>query len=37
LREIAGRLESVANIAVIRLGESDIVRHPLVGEMLAAL
>ena len=37
LREIAGRLESVANIAVVRLGESDIVRHPLVGEMLAAL
>ena len=37
LREIAGRLERVGNIAVIRLGEADIVRHPLVGEMLSVL
>src|SRR5438105_7988237 len=37
LREIAGRLERVESIAVVRLGEADIVRHPLVGEMLAVL
>jgi phosphate starvation-inducible PhoH-like protein len=37
LREIAGRLEQVENIAVVRLGDADIVRHPLVGEMLAVL
>jgi len=37
LRDIAGRLERVESIAVIRLGEADIVRHPLVGEMLSVL
>ena len=37
LREIAARLERVETIAVVRLGEADIVRHPLVGEMLAVL
>ena len=37
LREIAGRLDNVAGIAVIRLDERDIVRHPLVGEMLGVL
>ena len=37
LREIAGRLERVESIAVVRLGEADIVRHPLVGEMLGVL
>jgi phosphate starvation-inducible PhoH-like protein len=37
LRDIAGRLERVESIAVVRLGEADIVRHPLVGEMLSVL
>jgi phosphate starvation-inducible PhoH-like protein len=35
--EIARRLEAVPEIAVIRLDETDIVRHPLVGEMLGVL
>src|ERR1041385_1442470 len=34
ITEIARRLEPIAEIAVIRLGEADIVRHPLVGSML---
>src|SRR5919108_6004459 len=37
LTEIARRLEPVANIAVVRLGDRDIVRHPLVGDMLTVL
>lgn len=37
LGEIARRLEQVAEIAVIRLGEPDIVRHPLVASMLTVL
>ncbi len=37
LGEIARRLEQVDEIAVIRLGEADIVRHPLVGSMLTVL
>jgi phosphate starvation-inducible PhoH-like protein len=37
LTEIATRLEHVSEIAVIRLGEADIVRHPLVGSMLTVL
>jgi phosphate starvation-inducible PhoH-like protein len=37
LAGIAGRLERVSGIAVIRLDERDIVRHPLVGEMLTVL
>jgi phosphate starvation-inducible PhoH-like protein len=37
LAEIARRLEPIANVAVLRLGEGDIVRHPLVGEMLPVL
>ncbi len=37
LGEIAARLERVAEIAVIRLGEADIVRHPLVAGMLTVL
>ena len=37
LREIAARLERVETISVVRLGEADIVRHPLVGEMLGVL
>ena len=35
--EIAHRLEEISGIAVIRLTEQDIVRHPLVGEMLTVL
>ena len=35
--DIARRLEAVPGIAVIRLTDRDIVRHPLVGEMLTVL
>jgi phosphate starvation-inducible PhoH-like protein len=35
--DIARRLEQVSEIAVIRLGETDIVRHPLVASMLTVL
>jgi phosphate starvation-inducible PhoH-like protein len=37
LAEIARRLEPISGIAVIRLGDRDIVRHPLVGDMLTVL
>jgi phosphate starvation-inducible PhoH-like protein len=37
LGEIASRLERVSEIQVIRLGEGDIVRHPLVASMLTVL
>src|SRR5207253_5495296 len=37
LAAIARRLDLVPQVAVIRLGEGDIVRHPLVGEMLTVL
>ena len=37
LADIADRFEQLDNIAVVRLGESDIVRHPLVAEMLHVL
>jgi phosphate starvation-inducible PhoH-like protein len=37
LADIARRLEAVKNIAVVRLNETDIVRHPLVAEMLMVL
>ena len=37
LARTAERLEAVSNIAVVRLGDSDIVRHPLVAEMLGVL
>jgi phosphate starvation-inducible PhoH-like protein len=37
LRDIGDRLSRVESIAVVRLGEADIVRHPLVGEMLGVL
>jgi phosphate starvation-inducible PhoH-like protein len=37
LGDIATRLERVPEIAVIRLGEADIVRHPLVAGMLTVL
>jgi len=37
LATIAHRLEAISNIAVIRLKSCDIVRHPLVSEMLDVL
>jgi phosphate starvation-inducible PhoH-like protein len=37
LTAVADRLEPLANVAVIRLGEADIVRHPLVASMLGVL
>jgi len=37
LAEIACRLEPIAEIAVVRLGDGEIVRHPLVADMLAVL
>jgi len=37
LRSVAEKLEAVANIAVVRLADRDIVRHPLVAEMLGVL
>jgi phosphate starvation-inducible PhoH-like protein len=37
LHTVADKLEGVANIAVCRLTETDIVRHPLVASMLGVL
>jgi len=37
LDEIANRLDRVAEVEVVRLGELDIVRHPLVASMLTVL
>ena len=37
LAEAAERLESLADVAVVRLADVDIVRHPLVAEMLGVL
>jgi phosphate starvation-inducible PhoH-like protein len=37
LGPVAERLEAVGNIAVVRLADRDIVRHPLVAEMLGVL
>ena len=37
LTEVARRLEPITDVAVIRLGDGDIVRHPLVADMLAVL
>ena len=37
LRDIADRLERVDGVAVVRLTDADIVRHPLVAGMLGAL
>jgi phosphate starvation-inducible PhoH-like protein len=37
LASIAEKLETVKNIAVCRLGDADIVRHPLVASMLGVL
>jgi phosphate starvation-inducible PhoH-like protein len=35
--EMAKRLEAVDGVSVVRLGDTDIVRHPLVASMLAVL
>ena len=37
LASVAERLEQVDEIAVVRLGDGDIVRHPLVASMLGVL
>ena len=37
LSDIAERLEAVADIAVVRLADRDIVRHPLVASMIGVL
>ncbi len=37
LDQVADRLDKLENVAVIRLGQGDIVRHPLVAEMLDVL
>jgi phosphate starvation-inducible PhoH-like protein len=37
LRDISDKLDTVDGIAVVRLGEADIVRHPLVAGMLTVL
>jgi phosphate starvation-inducible PhoH-like protein len=37
LATVAGKLEEVGNISVVRLADRDIVRHPLVAEMLGVL
>ncbi|MDD3370743.1 MAG: PhoH family protein [Alphaproteobacteria bacterium] len=37
LKEIARRLEPVSGVAVVRLTDKDIVRHPLVASMLGVL
>jgi phosphate starvation-inducible PhoH-like protein len=37
LAAIGQRLESLDNVAVVRLGQQDVVRHPLVGQMLSVL
>ena len=37
LADVADRFEAVPNIAVVRLADQDIVRHPLVAELLGVL
>lgn len=37
LADVASKLEQIEDISVIRLGENDIVRHPLVAGMLTVL
>ena len=37
LKETADRLDVLTNVAVVRLADRDIVRHPLVAEMLGVL
>jgi phosphate starvation-inducible PhoH-like protein len=37
LASVADRLETLSNVAVVRLADQDIVRHPLVADMLGVL
>ncbi len=37
LADVADKFDALPNIAVVRLGQADIVRHPLVAEMLEVL
>jgi len=37
LSDIADKLDPLSNVSVVRLEQVDIVRHPLVGEMLTVL
>lgn len=37
LSDVADKFDALPNIAVVRLGQADIVRHPLVAEMLEVL
>ncbi len=37
LSDMSRRLDALANVAIIRLSQADIVRHPLVAEMLEVL
>jgi phosphate starvation-inducible PhoH-like protein len=37
LKDIANKMETLPNVAVVRLNQTDIVRHPLVAEMLGVL
>jgi phosphate starvation-inducible PhoH-like protein len=37
LVDIAARLEALPDVAVFRLSQADVVRHPLVGSMLTVL
>jgi phosphate starvation-inducible PhoH-like protein len=37
LGDVAEKFEALENIAVVRLADRDIVRHPLVAEMLGVL
>ncbi len=37
LADVAAKFDALPNIAVVRLTDVDIVRHPLVAEMLAVL
>jgi phosphate starvation-inducible PhoH-like protein len=37
LADIARRLEGFDDVAVVRLHDTDVVRHPLVGRMLSVL
>jgi phosphate starvation-inducible PhoH-like protein len=37
LANIAQRLEGFEDVAVVRLSDKDVVRHPLVGRMLSVL
>lgn len=37
LKDIAAKLDPLPSVGVIRLGQADIVRHPLVAEMLTVL